>query len=144
MGVGLRWSLGLPYSSVGKESACNAGDPGLTPGLGRSAGEELGYPLQYSWASLMAQTVKNLPVQETGVWSLHWEDPLEEGMATCFSILARRILMDRGGWWTTVHEVAGSDTTEGLSMRCMQGKQLSVLCLKTLARVFFMLVNVWL
>ena len=45
---------GLPDSSVGKESACNAGDPGLIPGLGRSAGEEIGYPLQYSWASLMA------------------------------------------------------------------------------------------
>ena len=75
MGVDLRWSLGLPYSSVGKESACNAGDPGLTPGLGRSAGEELGYPFQYSWASLMAQLVKNLPaMRETWVQSLGWED----------------------------------------------------------------------
>ena len=45
-------------SSVGKESACNAGDPGLIPGLGRSAGEGLGYPLQYSWTSLVAQLVK--------------------------------------------------------------------------------------
>ena len=45
---------GLPDSSVGKESTCNAGDPGLIPGLGRSTGEEVGYPLQYSWASLVA------------------------------------------------------------------------------------------
>ena len=45
---------GFPDSSVGKESACNAGDPGLIPGLGRSAGEGIGYPLQYSWASLVA------------------------------------------------------------------------------------------
>ena len=50
---------GFPDSSVGKESTCNAGDPGLIPGLGRSAGEGIGYPLQYSWASLVAQLVKN-------------------------------------------------------------------------------------
>ena len=49
------------YSSVGKESACNAGDPGWIPGWGRSAGEGIGYALQYSWASLMAQLLKNLP-----------------------------------------------------------------------------------
>ena len=53
--------LGFPHSSVGKESACNAGDPSLSPGLGRSPGEGKGYPLQYSWASLVAQLVKNLP-----------------------------------------------------------------------------------
>jgi len=52
--------LGFPDSSVGKESACNAGDPCLIPGLGRSAGEGIGYPLQYSWASLEAQPVKIL------------------------------------------------------------------------------------
>ena len=51
----------IPCGSVGKESACNAGDPGLIPGLGRSPGEGRGYPLQYSWASLVAQLVKNLP-----------------------------------------------------------------------------------
>ena len=51
---------GFPYSSVGKESACNAGDPGLIPVSGRSAGGGIGYPLQYSWVSLMAQLVKNL------------------------------------------------------------------------------------
>ena len=74
---------GFPDSSVGKESACNSGDPGSIPGSGRSAGEGIGYPLQYSWASLMAQPVKNLPARwVTWVWSLGWEDPLEKGMAT--------------------------------------------------------------
>ena len=51
----------FPDNSVGKESACNAGDPGLIPGSGRSPGEGIGYPLQYSWASLVAQLVKNPP-----------------------------------------------------------------------------------
>ena len=70
---------GFPDSSVGKESACNAGDPGSIPGAGRSSGEGIGYPLQYSWASLVAQLVKNLPAMwETWVQSLGWEDPLEE------------------------------------------------------------------
>ena len=69
--------------SSGKESVCNAGDPGLIPGLERSAGEGIGYPLQYYWASLVAQLVKNLPaMQETGVRSLGWENPLEKGKAT--------------------------------------------------------------
>ena len=53
---------GFPDSSVGEESACNAGEPGLIPGLGRCAGKGIGYPLQYSWASVVAQLVKNLPV----------------------------------------------------------------------------------
>ena len=51
--------MGFPDSSVGRESACNAGDPGSIPGSGRSAGEGISYPLQYSWASLVAQPVKN-------------------------------------------------------------------------------------
>ena len=60
-------TLGFPDGSVGKESACNAGDPGSIPGSGRSAGEGISYPLQYSWASLVAQMVKNLPaIQE--IW----------------------------------------------------------------------------
>ena len=72
---------GFPDSSVGKESVCNAGDPGSIPGSGRSSGEGIGDPLQYSWASLVAQLVKNPPaMQETWVWSLGWEDPLEKGM----------------------------------------------------------------
>ena len=52
---------GFLGGSVGKESFCNAGDPGSNPGPGRSSGEGIGYPLQYSWASLVAQLVKNLP-----------------------------------------------------------------------------------
>ena len=73
----------FPYSLVGKESACNAGDPGLIPGSGRSTGEGIGYPLQYYWTSLVAQLVKNPPaMRETWVQSLSWEDPLEEGMVT--------------------------------------------------------------
>ena len=81
----------FPNSSVGKESACNAGDPGSIPGLGRSAGERIGYPLQCSWASLVAQLVKNLPAMGTWVQSLGWEDPLEKGKAIHSSILAWRI-----------------------------------------------------
>ena len=54
-------SMGFPHSSVGKEPTCNSGDPGLIPGSGRSAGEGIGYPFQYSWASLVAQLVKNPP-----------------------------------------------------------------------------------
>ena len=59
----MQWAdlWGLPDSSVGKESAYNAGDPGSIPG--RSAGEGIGYPLQYFWASLVAQLVKNLPAE---------------------------------------------------------------------------------
>ena len=84
--------MGSPGSSVGKESACNAGDPSSIPGSERSSGEGIGYPLQYSWASLVAQLVKNLPaMRETWVRSLGWEDPLEEGQATHSSILAWRI-----------------------------------------------------
>ena len=82
----------------------------MIPGLGRSPGEGIGYPLQYSWASLVAQVVKNLPTMwETWVPSLSWEDPLEEGTApTPMEILVWRIPMDRGGWWSTVHGVTKS------------------------------------
>ena len=74
------YQLGFPYSSVGKEPACDAGDPGLIPGSERSTGKGIGYPLQYFWASLVAQLVKNPPVmRETWVWSLGWEDPPGEG-----------------------------------------------------------------
>ena len=83
--------LGFPDSSVGKESACNPGDPGSIPGSGRSAGEVIGDPLQYSCAFLVAQMVKNPPaMRETWVQSLGWEDTLEEGMATHSSTLAWR------------------------------------------------------
>ena len=74
---------GFPHSSVSKESAFNAGNPGSIPGSGRSTGEGIGYSLQYSWASLVAQLVKNPPaMRETWVQSLGWEDPLEKGKAT--------------------------------------------------------------
>ena len=81
--------MGFPDGSAGKESTCNAGDLGSIAGLGRSPGEGIGYPLQYSWASLVAQLVKNLPAMwETWVRSLGWEAPLEKGRATNSSILA--------------------------------------------------------
>ena len=83
---------GFLDSSFGKESACNARDSSSIPGLGRSAGEGIGYPLQYSWASLVAQLVKNPPAMwETRVRSLGWQDPLEKGKVAHFSILAWRI-----------------------------------------------------
>ena len=78
--------------AVGKLPTCNAGDPSSIPGSGRSTGEGTGYPLQDSWASLVAQLVKNPPaMQETWVQSQGWEDPLEKGKATHSSILAREI-----------------------------------------------------
>ena len=71
--------LGFACGSAGKESACNAGDLGSIPGLGKSPGEGMGYPFQHSWASPMAQMVKNPPaMQETWVQSLGWEEPLEK------------------------------------------------------------------
>ena len=80
---------GFLGSSAGQESAYNAGDPGSISGLRSSPGVGIGYPLQYSWASLVAQMVKNPPAMwETWVRSLGWEDPLEEGNATDSSILA--------------------------------------------------------
>ena len=102
----------FPSSSAGKESTCNAGDPGLIPGLERSPEEGMGYPLQYSWASLVAQTVKNLPaMQETWIWSLGWEDPLEEGMATHSSILVWKIpwTEEPGGLQSTGLQRVGHD-----------------------------------
>ena len=106
--------MSLNGSSAGKESTCNAGDPRSIPGLGRSPREGIGYPLQYSRASLMAQMVKNpRAVWETWVRSLgYWEDPLEERMATHSSILAWGIPMDKGAW-PTVHGVTKSRTQLG-------------------------------
>ena len=78
--------MGFPGSSAGKESACNAGDPASIPESGRSPGEGIGYPFQYSWASLVAQLVKETLVQPLG-----WEDSLKEGKAVHSSVLAWRI-----------------------------------------------------
>ena len=90
--LGFSVGVGFSDSSVGKESACSAGDHSSIPGSGRSAGEGIGYPLQYSWASLVAQLIENLPaMQEAPVQSLGWEDPLEKGKATHSSILAWRV-----------------------------------------------------
>ena len=103
--------MDFPGGSEGKESACNAGDPGLIPGLGRSVGEGIGYPLQYSWAFLVAQLVKNLPaMQETLVRFLGQEYPLEDDIPIHSSIYAWRISVDRGSWRTTVHGVTKSWT----------------------------------
>ena len=72
------------------------GDPGLIPGSRRSAGEGKGYPLSYSWASLVAQLVKNLPaMQKTWAGPLGWEDLSEKGTATHSSILACRVRMGK-------------------------------------------------
>ena len=99
---------GFPHSSVGKEFTCNSGDPGSIPGSGRSTGEGIGYPLQYTWASLAAQLVKNLlAMWETWVPSLGWEDPLEKGKATNSSILA---------WRYSAWGCKESDMTEQLSL----------------------------
>ena len=93
-------------SSVGKESGCNAGDPSLIPVSGRSAGEGIGYPLQYSWASLVAQLVKNpLAMWETWVRSLGWEDSPGEGKGYPLLYSCLENSMD-----CTVHGVAKSRT----------------------------------
>ena len=82
----------FPGGSAGRESTCSAGDPGSIPGMGRSAGEGIGYPLQYSWVSPVAQLVKNPPAMwEIWIQSLDWEDPLEKATTTHSSILAWRI-----------------------------------------------------
>ena len=79
----------FPDSSVGKESTCNAGDPGSISGSGRSTAEGTGYPLRYPWASLVTQLVKNPPTMlEIWVPSLGWENPQEKEKATHSSILA--------------------------------------------------------
>ena len=96
--------MDFPGSSADKESTCNAGDPISIPGSGRSPGEGVGYPLQYSWASLVAQAVMNLPaVWETWVWSLSWEYLLERWTATHSCILTLkfhepRCLADHSLW----------------------------------------------
>ena len=83
---------GFPYSSVGKESACSAGDPSSILGSGRSLGKGIGNLLQFSWASVVAHLVKNPPaMRDTGVQSLGWEDALVKGKATHSRIVACRI-----------------------------------------------------
>ena len=101
---------GFSHTSVGKESTCNAGDHGLIPGSGRSTGEGIGYPLQYSWASLVVQRLKHLPAMwETWVRSLGREDPLEKEMETYSSILAWRI----SSWTEKISEVQSIELQRG-------------------------------
>ena len=108
--------LGFPGSSADKESICNTGEPSSIPESGSYPGEGIGYPLQYSWASLVTQMVKNPPaIRETWVRSLGWEDPLEESMATHSSIREGNgnpvFLPGKSHGWrslTTVHGVAKS------------------------------------
>ena len=106
------------HSPVGKESACNAGDPSSIPGLGRSAGEEIDYPLQYSWASLVAQLVKNLlAMWETWVCSLVGKIPWRrESLPT---------LVFWPGEFHGLYSPWGckeSDMTEQLSLHCVYYK----------------------
>ena len=104
----LYMETGFPDRSAGIESTCNAGDPDSILGSGRFPGEGIGYPLQYSWASLMAQTVKNpSAMQKTWVCSLGWEDSLKEGMSTHSSVLAWK---KRGAWRAAVPQVIKSLT----------------------------------
>ena len=103
---------GFPDSSIGKESVCSAGDPSLIPGLGRSTGDGTGYPLQYSWASLIAQLGKNPPAMwETWVQSLGWEDPPGGGHGNPLQYSGLENSLD-----CTVHRVTESGTTERLSL----------------------------
>ena len=112
MAVGI--SVVFRDGSAGKESTHNAGDLGSIPGLGRSAGEGIGYPLQYSWASLVAQTVEKPPtMQETWVPSLSWEDPLEEGKVPRSSVLAWRIPWKYRPWRCKESDVAERHSLSG-------------------------------
>jgi len=102
--------VGFPGSLAGKKSACNTGDPGSIPGFRKIPWRRHRLPTPDSWASLVAQMVKNpTAMWETWVQSLGLEDLLE-GMATHSSILAWRIPMDRRSWRATVHGVARSRT----------------------------------
>ena len=113
--------VSFPGGSAGKESICNAGDPGSFPGLGRCPEQGIGHLFQYSWASLVAQLVKNLPaMQKTWLQSLGQQDPLEEGMVTHSSSCLENP-RDGGAWWAAVYGVAQSRTRlKRLSSSSMQ------------------------
>ena len=110
--MGATLNTGFSGSSAGKESACNAGDPGLIPGSGRSPGEGIGYPLRYSWASLVAQMVKNDKESACNAGDLGSVPGLggRHGNPLQYSCLENP--MNRGAWQATVHGVAESDTAE--------------------------------
>ena len=117
--------VGFPGSSARKESTCDAGDPSSIPGLGMSSEEGIGYALQYSWASLVAQQVKNPPVmQETWVQSLDEEDPRRRKRQPTPVFLPGEF----HGWYTPWSRKE-SDKTERLSLsvkemtKMIQGQQ---------------------
>ena len=102
--MGLSQQPGLPLWLIWWRIHLQWGDPGSIPGWGRSPGEGTGYPFQHSWASFVAQLVKNQPaIRETWVKSLGWEDPPEEATTTLSSVLAWKI-----AW--TIHGVTKSRT----------------------------------
>ena len=128
---------GFPCGSAGKESACNSGDLGSTPGLGRSPEEGKGYALQYSGLEdSMHYAVHGVTKSRTQPSDFHFTgdfpggsagkesafdagdlgstpglgSPLRKGMATHSSVLAWRIPMERGAWWATVYGVTKSQT----------------------------------
>ena len=102
---------GLHDSSVGKESACNAGEPGLIPGSGRSTGEGIGYPPQYSWASLVAQMVKNSASNAGDLGSITGLVRFPgEGKGYPLQCSGLENSMDRGAWRATVYRVGKSQT----------------------------------
>ena len=112
---------GVSGDSAGEESSCNAGDPGSIPGSGRSSGEGIGYSLQYTWVSLVAQMVKNLPtMRETWVWSLGWDPGGGHGNPLQYSCLenphGQRSLVGYSPWG---HKEL--DTTEWLSTYTHKG-----------------------
>ena len=103
---------GFPGSSAGKESPCNSGDPGFIPRSGRSTGEGIGYPLQSSGASLVAQMVKNpLARRETWVQPLGWEDPLEAWQPTPVFLPGESLRTEESGGLQSMGSKE-SDTTE--------------------------------
>ena len=100
-----------PDSSVGKEFACNAGDSGSIPGLGRSTEVGIGYPLQYSWASLVVQLGKESACNVGDLGSIPGLGrSLGEGNGYPLQYFGLENSMHRGAWWATVHAVAKSRT----------------------------------
>ena len=103
---------GFPHGSNDKESACNAGDPGLIPGSGRYPGKGNGYPLQYSWSSQVVQLVKNPSANARDIRDVGLISELErspgEGIGNPLQDSCLENFMDRGTWRATVHRVAKS------------------------------------
>ena len=127
-------------TSVGKESTCNAGDSCLIPGSGRSPAEWIGYPLQYSWASLATHLAKNpRAMQETWVRSLGWEDPLEK--ATHSNILVWRIPWTVSSWGSK--ESAFTFTLPNFHVPQITCFPNLILVFSSLVQVFQRSKNVW-